>query len=266
MYDRYNRHIRYLRVSVTDRCDLRCVYCMPAAGIPLLRHADILSFEEIEAVVRAAVSMGIDKVRLTGGEPLVRRGIVELTRLVAAVPGIDDFAMTTNGTLLAEFAGPLADAGLQRVNVSLDTLAPDRFRELTRGGELDDVLNGIAAAREAGLTPIKLNCVVTADAGEPDAVRVAEFAAANHCTVQFIRRMELDSGRFWPVINGSGGDCPRCNRLRLTSDGMIRPCLFSDLAFSSRDLGPETALRQAVAAKPASGSTSRHNRFSRVGG
>ena len=143
--DAFNRPISYLRVSVTDRCNLRCVYCMPEEGVPPRSHDEILRYEEIERVVRAATRLGISKVRLTGGEPLVRAGIVDLVRMLAGVPGVDDLAMTTNGTLLARFAHDLAAAGLQRVNVSLDTLRPDRFRQITRRGELSDTLAGIEA-------------------------------------------------------------------------------------------------------------------------
>jgi len=128
MLDRYNRRIHYLRISVTDLCNMRCVYCMPPEGVKLLSHEDILSFEEIEKVVRIAVSLGIDKVRLTGGEPLVRRDILKLVQMLAAIDGISDFAMTTNGTLLAAVAADLRKAGIMRLNISLDTLDPDRYR------------------------------------------------------------------------------------------------------------------------------------------
>jgi cyclic pyranopterin phosphate synthase len=145
--DSYQRPIHYLRISVTDRCNLRCVYCMPPEGVDSCSHNNILTYEEIETVVRSAAGLGISKVRLTGGEPLVRLGIVELVRMLARVPGVDDLSMTTNGTLLARYAQDLADAGLRRVNVSLDTLRPERFRAITRRGRLEDALAGIEAAR-----------------------------------------------------------------------------------------------------------------------
>jgi len=157
--DGFQRGIDYLRVSVTDRCNLRCIYCMPPDGVPLVSHQDILSFEEILLVVRAAVEIGMDKVRITGGEPLVRAGIVELVRMISSVDGIRDISMTTNGILLDKYARKLAEAGLQRINVSLDTMRPDRFRQITRIGELADTLRGLESAREAGLTPIKINVV-----------------------------------------------------------------------------------------------------------
>lgn len=256
MFDRFNRKIDYLRISVTDKCDLRCVYCMPEEGVPPLRHEELLSFEEIAAVVREAAALGMSKIRITGGEPLVRRGIVTLVSMLAGIEGIRDLAMTTNGIRLGAFAQPLADAGLHRVNVSLDALDPVRYAKITRGGDIARVIEGIAAAREAGLAPIKLNCVVRESPEEPDARAVAAFGAAHGLDVRFIRRMNLADGRFTQVIGGSGGDCRRCNRLRVTCDGMVRPCLFNDLKFSVRELGAREAILRAVAAKPASGEKS----------
>jgi cyclic pyranopterin phosphate synthase len=266
MFDRFERRINYLRVSVTDRCNLRCVWCMPEEGVELVPHDRILSFEEILDVVRTAVGMGVDKVRLTGGEPLVRRDIVGLVEMLAGVEGIRDLAMTTNGILLQALAGPLKKAGLMRVNVSLDALDPDRYRELTRGGDVRQVLEGIHAARKAGLAPVKLNCVVEKSSAEPDARAVAAFAAENGYQARFIRRMDVYKAEFSVVEGGDGGDCKRCNRLRLSSDGMISPCLFCDLAFGVRELGAAEAIRQAVAAKPESGRTGRHSGLYAIGG
>jgi len=160
MFDSFNRHINYLRISVTDRCNLRCVYCMPADGIAMMQHSDILSFEEILDVVKAAVNLGVDKVRITGGEPLVRKGVVDLVGMLAGVKGINDLSITTNGHLLEMLALPLKKAGLMRVNISLDATNPVRYSEITRGASVDKVFNGIAAAKEAGLLPIKINCVI----------------------------------------------------------------------------------------------------------
>jgi cyclic pyranopterin phosphate synthase len=260
--DNFGRRIHYLRVSVTDRCNLRCKYCMPADGVAHIAHARILSYEEIRDVVAAGIRLGINKVRLTGGEPLVRKGVVDLVRMLAGLPGLDDLAMTTNGVLLPQFAAALRAAGLQRINISLDTLDPERFTVLTRGGVLREVLDGIEAARQAGFTPIKLNCVVQEDANEPDARAVAAFAAERGLEVRFIRRMETREGRFSRVLGGDGGDCARCNRLRLSADGLLFPCLFSDLSYNVRDLGAEAAFRSAVAAKPERGSRSNHSLFS----
>ena len=266
MIDACGRTLDYLRVSVTDRCNLRCRYCMPAEGITLLEHAAILSFEEIIAVVRAGVALGLKKVRLTGGEPLVRRGIVELVKGLALIPGVQELCMTTNGLLLEEYTRPLADAGLQRVNISLDTVIPARYAELTRGGDVHAVFAGIVAARQAGLLPIKLNCVCGGDVTEHDVQSVRQFAAEQALEVRFISLMDFTHGHFSVVQGGSGGDCPRCNRLRLSSDGMIRPCLFSDLAYSVRELGAEEALRRAAGSKPQAGSACTHNWMHGIGG
>ncbi len=266
MKDGFGRKIRYLRVSVTDRCNLNCVYCRPEIDHPELLPSEILSFDEIFEVVRTAVEMGVDKVRLTGGEPLRRRNVITLVRIIGSLSGIRDFAMTTNGILLEEFAKPLREAGLHRVNVSLDAINPDRYRERTGGGDVYAVLAGIRAARAAGLKPVKLNCVVEESSDEPDARQVAAFASENDLTLRYIRKMDIATGRFWPVEGADGGRCDICNRLRLTSDGMIRPCLFSDLAFSVRELGTRQAILKAVEAKPESGKTSREHRLYRIGG
>ena len=154
--DSFQRPINYLRISVTDRCNLRCVYCMPEEGVSLMSHSDILSYEEIYRVVEAAAEMGIDRVRLTGGEPLVRAGVSDLVKLIAGIDTINDIALTTNGILLSQYAAELKDAGLRRVNISLDTLKPERFNRITRCGNLEDALKGIEAAHAAGLDPVKV--------------------------------------------------------------------------------------------------------------
>ena len=157
--DNYKRHINYLRISITDRCNLRCIYCMPIDGISHLSHENILSYEEILRIAKIAVKEGITKIRITGGEPLVRKGVVNLVGWLSQLEGIEDLSMTTNGILLSEFAKPLYEAGLKRVNVSMDSLKPDRFREITRGGELSSLIRGIERANEAGMNPIKINVV-----------------------------------------------------------------------------------------------------------
>ncbi len=266
MLDSCNRNINYLRISVTDRCNLRCTYCMPEGGIKLLTHDQILSFEEILEVTRAAVNMGIDKVRITGGEPLVRKGIVSLVQQLAHLGGIRDLSMTTNAQALAQYAGELAAAGLQRINVSLDTCNPDRYREITRGGDIRQVIRGIVAARKAGLNPIKLNCVVENSSDEEDAMSVKFFAVQMGLEVRFIHRMSLHEGHFSVVEGGSGGDCERCNRLRLTANGKVKPCLFSDLEFDVRELGADKALKMALQHKPACGQVNHNNLFHNIGG
>jgi len=266
MKDQFNRTINYLRISVTDRCNLRCVYCMPAEGVTPISHSEILSFDEIMEVVKKAVSEGVNKIRITGGEPLVRKNIVELVRMIAELEGVSDLAMTTNGILLPKYAIDLAKAGLQRVNISLDTTDPARYREITRLGDIDLVYKGIAAAREAGLNPIKINCVIKKSALELDAQLVAKFCKENDLQIRYIREMDLENGQFWKVQGGDGGDCKTCNRLRLTSKGMIKPCLFSDLEYSVRELGAITALETALNEKPKNGTISKKNNFSGVGG
>jgi cyclic pyranopterin phosphate synthase len=286
--DNFNRPISYLRISVTDRCNLRCVYCMPPEGVPWRSHNEILRYEEIELIVQAAASLGISKVRLTGGEPLIRLGFVELVRMLARIPGIDDLAMTTNGTLLARYAAELAEAGLKRVNVSLDTLQPERFRQITRLGDLTAVFEGIAAAREAGLVPIKVNTVLVQELNDDEVVDFARLTLEGDWHVRFIELMPLGANTAWagdgyvsvgevrrriedalgelmPAKAGVGNGparyyrlpgaagtigfispisehfCYQCNRLRLTADGRLRPCLLSDYEIDLR-----TPLRQGA--------------------
>ncbi|HEC35083.1 MAG TPA: GTP 3',8-cyclase MoaA [Anaerolineae bacterium] len=303
--DAYDRPIQYLRVSVTDRCNLRCVYCMPEEGIPQLAHEDILRYEEIVRIVRVAVEMGFVHVRLTGGEPLVRKGIVGLVERLAAIPGLDDLSMTTNGVLLARYAERLARAGLRRVNVSLDTIRPDRFRRITRRGRLEDVLEGRRAALAAGLSPVKINTVVIRGLNDDEVVDLARRTLEPDWHVRFIEVMPLGEGSHWAgdgvvpsaeirarvkaalgpltAVRGEAGAgparyyqlpgakgtlgfispvtehfCQACNRLRLTSDGQLLPCLLSDLAIDLRTplrvgAGDDTLraiFRQAIIAKP----------------
>lgn len=187
-FDRFGRHIHYLRISLTDHCNLRCVYCMPD-DITFRPNAELMQDDEILALVRLFASLGFDKVRLTGGEPTVRAGIVELVRQIAQQPGIRSLSMTTNGVLFSRLAHPLAQAGLHRVNFSLDTLNPEKFRRLTRRGSLQDVLEGIFAAEAAGLTPVKVNAVVVRDYSDVDAVELARLTYDHPWQVRFIEMM-----------------------------------------------------------------------------
>ncbi len=266
MLDRFNRHINYLRISVTDRCNLRCTYCMPGEGISLLRHEDILTFDEIADFARVAVRNGIDKIRITGGEPLVRRDIAKLVAMISSIEGIRDLSLTTNGILLAKYAKELKDAGLNRVNISLDTIDPERYRQITRVGNIGDVFGGIEAARQAGILPIKINCVIKNSTEEPDAAAVADYCLRNGLEVRFIEQMNLSSGSFSIVHGGDGGNCAVCNRLRLTANGKLRPCLFSDIEIDIRQTGYEEAMRQALALKPACGTFSETGKFYNIGG
>lgn len=266
MFDSYNRHINYLRISVTDRCNLRCTYCMPAEGIALMQHKDILTFEEIMEVVDAAIALGVDKIRLTGGEPLVRKGITNLVQMIASKPAIRDLGLTTNGQLLSQFAQPLKDAGLHRINISLDTMNPEKYHQITRGGNIENVLNGIDASIKAGLSPVKINCVISKSPSEPDALEVAEYGRKLGLQVRFIRQMDLEKGEFYIVDGGSGGDCSTCNRLRLTANGMIKPCLFNDMEYNVREHGAAEALKLALGNKPSCGTINKHGEFYNIGG
>jgi len=272
--DSFQRPINYLRISVTDRCNLRCIYCMPVAGIQAMSHRDILSYEEIHTVVMAAAELGINKVRLTGGEPLVRLGVPTLVEMLRQVDSVDDISLTTNGTLLSRYAAELKQAGLNRVNVSLDTLKPEKFKDITRSNSrLSDVLAGIEAAQEIGLSPVKINQVVMAGINDDEVldfasrtishgwhVRFIEFmptAGVGNVSLHFvsvgdIKRQLTPLGELEPCLPrvgngparyfrfpGSQGSvgfispvsehfCFHCNRLRLTADGRLRPCLLSD--------------------------------------
>lgn len=188
LVDGFSRPITYLRISVTDKCNLRCVYCMPESGLPWLRREEILSYEEIAEIVRAGAAAGVRSVRLTGGEPLVRRDLSRLVAALAAIPGIEDIALSTNGLLLAEQIPQLAAAGLKRVNVSLDTLRADRFEEIARRPGLDLVLRGLDAAIAMGLGPVKLNCVVMRGRNDDE---LADFAALTRERAVFVRFIEV---------------------------------------------------------------------------
>ena len=267
MKDRYGRTIKYLRLSVTDLCNCRCVYCMGENGVPRLPHSAILSFEEIEEIVRAAVSLGVTKVRLTGGEPLVRRGIDELVRRLRGIEGVEELAMTTNGARLAEYAARLKSAGLDRLNVSLDTLDPEKFRRITRIGELRDTLDGLDAARRTGFEHIKLNTVLMGGVNDDEIAEIAALAKDGAFDVRFIELMPIgectdwDRRRFLPAervleylpkgervpsdgvaelwrpagFRGTVGlirplshrFCADCDRIRVTADGCLKPCLHS---------------------------------------
>lgn len=283
MKDRYGRTIKYLRLSVTDLCNCRCVYCMGENGVPRLPHSAILSFEEIEEIVRAAVSLGVTKVRLTGGEPLVRRGIDELVRRLRGIEGVEELAMTTNGARLAEYAVRLKEAGLDRLNVSLDTLDPEKFRRITRIGELRDTLDGLDAARRAGFEHIKLNTVLMGGVNDDEIAEIAALAKDGAFDVRFIELMPIgectdwDRRRFLPAervleylpkgervpsdgvaelwrpagFRGTVGlirplshrFCADCDRIRVTADGCLKPCLHSAREIPLRGKHGETLVR-----------------------
>ncbi len=322
--DSFQRPINYLRISVTDRCNLRCVYCMPVGGVRSLAHEDILRYEEINTIARAAAEMGIDKVRLTGGEPLVRAGLSELVAMLAEIKTIDDISLTTNGSLLAKHAAELKKAGLNRVNISLDSLKADRFREITRSdAELADVLEGIEAARGVGLEPVKLNMVVIPGVNDDEVLDFAAKTIDDDWHVRFIELMPVNGenkapqfvaasemrkrieelGQLEPCLPSVGNGpakyfrlpnargtigfitpvsehfCFNCNRLRLTADGKLRPCLMSDYEVDLKEPlrsgadaeGLKKLIEEAVANKPqqhhiAEGEVPRQRPFSQVGG
>ena len=192
--DRFGREINYLRISVVDHCNLRCVYCMPLRGLTFIPSPELLTAEEIELTARAAVNLGFRKFRLTGGEPTLRPDIVSIVGRLSAIPGVEDLAMTSNGILLPRLAQPLADAGLKRLNIHLDTLNPERLKKLMRFGTLEEIEAGIRAAEAARLLPIKINCVVTRDYNETDVVDMARRARERGWHVRFIELMPLGGG------------------------------------------------------------------------
>ena len=212
MKDAHGRVIDYLRISITDRCNLRCIYCMPEDGVTPLCHDDILRFDEIVAIVRVAASSGIRRVRLTGGEPLVRKGVVNLVREVANIPGIEDVSLTTNGILLPRMAWDLKDAGLKRVNISLDTLDAAQFTEITRVGCLQDTIDGIEAALEAGFRPVKVNAVAVRRLNQ-DFYRFARMSVDRPLHMRFIEYMPVGGGEEDPGCGWDEGDVITCDEI-----------------------------------------------------
>ncbi len=198
MYDGHNRQINYLRVSVTDRCNFRCAYCMPEQGVKMLTHEDILTYEELLRIIRVVSQHGVNKIRLTGGEPLVRRGITGFIRSIADLNTVTDISMTTNGSLLADMAAELKNAGLNRVNISLDTIDPERFRSITGGGNVDETIKGIQTALAIGLTPVKLNVVLTNIISERDVSFFVELMHREPISIRFIEYMPIGESRVGP--------------------------------------------------------------------
>jgi cyclic pyranopterin phosphate synthase len=270
LIDSSGRELTYLRVSVTDRCNLRCEYCMPPEGVRSKEHGEMLSYEEISRIASAAVGLGICKIRLTGGEPLVRKGVAELVRMLGAIDGIEEISMTTNGILLTrDMAFRLKEAGLGRLNISLDTLDPDRYRKITRGGDVSDVLRGVRAAREAGFKGTKINMVVSASGSKEDIERMRSFCSSEGLVLQTINRFSL-SKRTSDTESPHDFDrplpCDRCNRLRLTADGYLKPCLFSDLEIKVDFDDIEKSIRKAVEAKPPEGTSCSDRSMRQIGG
>ena len=247
--DRLGRMVRYVRVSVTDRCDMRCVYCMPAGGVDFMRRAELLTYEEIERIISVLAPAGVRSVRITGGEPLVRYDIVELVGRVAAVPGIQDVAMTTNARLLPRYAQALADAGLGRINVSLDSVDRTTFERITRGDHLPDVLAGIEAAAAAGIGPIKLNAVVVQGENDGQVADLVRFARAHGYQPRFIELMPMQGADwFGPERLVSSQQV----RDRLIEDGFELEAVAPDQA-ETVGRGPARHCRVRDTADPGSG-------------
>jgi len=300
--DSFERKIDYLRLSITDRCNLRCSYCMPESGVPKLDHAEILRYEEIVRLAGIVTAMGISKVRITGGEPLVRKDVLSLCASISGLPGLASLGLTTNGVLLSDFAKGLRDAGIKRINVSLDTLRPERFAAITRKDLFHRVWEGILAAERAGISPVKLNSVIMRGVNDDEIEDLARLTYQFPFHVRFIEFMPFQQvdyetafipaseilerlRRVAPLAASSGSEsngparhfrfegapgkigiispvsdhfCPTCNRLRLTSDGKLRTCLFSteetDLRLPLRQGLPDeeiaAAIRAAINKKP----------------
>lgn len=255
-----------MRISVTDRCNLRCTYCMPAKGVNWITHEQILSFEEIVEVVEAAAKLGIYKIRLTGGEPLVRKGIVDLVHSIKQVEGIREVSMTSNGILLPKYAQELYQAGMRRINISLDSLDAEKYHKISRVGYLQQALDGIKAARKAGFNPIKINMVVNPQTTGYEKENLRIFCKENELQLRLIHEMDLGEGSFSEVEGGDGGNCTICNRIRLTAQGDIVPCLFGSSGYNVRELGAEVAIRTAIGLKPENGNTNQVNSFYNIGG
>ena len=294
MIDKYGRQIDYMRISVTELCNLRCRYCMPEEGIVKRDHEEMMPAEETIDAVNAAVSLGVKKIRVTGGEPLVKRGIVELCENIAAIDGVEELCMTTNGTLLPGYARELRAAGVDRVNISLDTLKADRYREITRIGELSEALSGIEAAFEAGFEKVKINTVLMGGFNDDEIEDFVRLTIDRPLEVRFIELMpigggiEFEKARFISCVRvlesvpglepldmtdgvaamyalpGAKGRvglirpiscdfCEGCNKIRLTADGMLKPCLHSGAEISIKGRSREEmteVIREAILSKP----------------
>lgn len=294
MKDFYKREISYMRISLTDRCNFRCLYCMPEEGIEKCSHDDIISLEEVEEIVKAAAKFGIKKIRLTGGEPLVRKGIVDLVRKISAIPGVEEICLTTNGALFPKYAKDLKEAGLTRVNFSLDTLDPEKFSKITRGGRLEDTLEAIDLALDLGMR-VKINSVLIGGFNEGEIPALVDLGRTRDLQVRFIELMQMGQTMDWdeksfvsnqivleklkdlepintegvaktykmPGYVGTVGlispisscFCQDCNRIRLTADGKLKPCLHSASEISLRGLKGadlEEAIRTGIYNKPKS--------------
>ena len=217
LIDSNNRRINYLRISVTDRCNLRCIYCMPEGGVPWIPHEEILTYEEIATVVRIGAGLGINKIRITGGEPLTRAELPKLIGMLSGINGVDEVSLTTNGTLLKEQVSALKEAGLRRINISLDSFKPEKFKQITRLGSLQDVLNGIESAKDAGLNPVKIDMVVIKGINDDEIIDFAKKTYEQGWHIRFIE--------FMPLSNIDGLVAVKDIRRRIESLGKLEPAL-----------------------------------------
>lgn len=255
MFDEFHRRITYLRISVTDRCNLRCIYCMPPQGVLWKEKNEILSYEDIIKIVRVAAGLGISKVRITGGEPLVRKEISQFIQRIKAIRGVREVAITTNGVLLADQAFELKRSGLDRINVSLDTLDPHKYRFLTRGGDLNRVLKGIQAIQNAGFENTKLNMVLIPGFNDNEMNVIAQYCRSRSLQLQRINHYALHeflkTGQRYEAERPL--PCEKCNRIRLTANGKLKPCLFSDMELPVDFNNIAASLYEAIDRKPEKG-------------
>lgn len=265
MLDKFDREINYLRISVTDKCNLRCIYCMPEEGMPVMQHMDILRYEQIEQIVKEAAGLGIDKIRLTGGEPLIKKDIELLIEKIAAIKEIRKLCLTTNGILLAQKAKILKQAGLTSLNISLDTLQPEKYRAITRGGNLAAVLNGIDEAIKEGFK-IKLNMVVLKGINESEINAVRKFCFDKKISTQLINHFNLRSDKNDDYCFDRPPKCKNCNRIRLLSDGNLRPCLHSEIEYKVDFADIRGSLKKAILAKPERGLSCTSRKMFEIGG
>lgn len=269
LIDPFGRPINYLRISVTDKCNYRCVYCMPSSGISLKPHKEMLSYEAIALIAHHANKLGVKKIRITGGEPLVKRNIEYLIEMLRLAGDFEDIAMTTNGSLLTpELAAKLKTAGLRRINISLDTLDPKRFSQLTRGGNLEKVLAGMDAALQANLRPVKINMLIFPETTPDEIDEIRSFCEKKGLILQTIQQFSLyerDEIQYSLSLDRPP-KCDSCNRLRLTADGYLKPCLFSNKEIKVDLNNIEESIHQAIRNKPVRGIACNNRTMCQIGG
>ncbi len=265
MRDTFNREINYLRISLTDKCNLRCIYCMPEEGLQLKQHKDIMRYEQIIKIVQEAAGLGINKIRLTGGEPLIKKDIELLIEKLAAIKDIKELCLTTNGVLLAEKAQILKKAGLNSINISLDTLQPQKYKDITRGGDIADALKGIDQAIVEGFK-IKINMVVIKDKNEDEIDDMRNFCLKKDIKLQLINHFNLSNKKNDEYFFDRPPKCKQCNRIRLLSDGTLKPCLHSDTEYKIDYDNIRESLEKAILSKPENGSSCTERKMFEIGG